>query len=217
MDLGHIDIDNLTKRQKEVYRLLMEGNKQAEIARILGCSKQNVNTTLKIIKKNAENPKAEKNPKNKIEKPKAETGARKTAIETYEKYKEADFSVLSKREREVIELRISGKTNRQIADELGISINNVWIYLERARAKLDGRKTAKQKWYEANRDKVYEKNKQNSKYLEYSKTYSKKYYKERTERFKEYNRQYYLENRERILEQQKQRRLRIKQERLESQ
>lgn len=55
------------------------------------------------------------------------------------------MSILSSRERESVKGKIDGRSYRQIADSLGISVSAVGVLLSRARAKLEGGETYEQK------------------------------------------------------------------------
>lgn len=122
----------------------------------------------------------------------------------YKKYKDADLSILSKRERESIEGRLEGKSYRQIADNLGISTSSVGVLLTNARAKLEGEETYEQK----NKEK-YNARRRTQEHREKEKQWHKNYverHPEHLDNLKEYNRECYLKNKKKILERAKKRR-----------
>lgn len=133
MDKIIVDMDKLTDRQKEVFLLSEKGMKLKEIAEILGCTYQNVDCILKTIHKNAENGYQRRN----VKKP--------GKYNYKDNYKDADLSVLGKKEREVIEKRIEGKSYTQIAKEMGTTPSSVGVQLYNARAKMENRETYQQK------------------------------------------------------------------------
>ena len=49
--LGTLDLSLFTKKQSEVIKLLYKGLNKSEVAKILGCSKQNIDSYLKNIRK----------------------------------------------------------------------------------------------------------------------------------------------------------------------
>lgn len=57
-------------------------------------------------------------------------------IMTIDLHDHRDADVLTKREREVAELAAAGRTNKEIADELFVSIRTVENHLQRVYAKL---------------------------------------------------------------------------------
>lgn len=196
-----IDISSLTTRQREVLSLFLDGKMQTEIADILGCSKQNVSIILKTISSNITKPKDKITKTKRENEPKVKKVRKVVDVfsEDREKYKDSDLSILALREREVLRLRISGKTYGQIADELNISTSAVGVMLGRARSKLDGKETQAQKYFHANRKKIYAKRKENSQYIEKQKMYHEMYYQKNLGRIREYNSEYYKKNREKIL------------------
>lgn len=191
MDKIIVDMDKLTDRQKEVFLLSEKGMKLKEIAEILGCTYQNVDCILKTIHKNAENGYQRRN----VKKP--------GKYNYKDNYKDADLSVLGKKEREIIEKRIEGKSYTQIAKEMGTTPSSVGVQLYNARAKMENRETYQQK----NRDK-YNARRRGPEHKEQRKKWHKNFanaHPEYKEKLSEYNKKYYAKNKEKILERRKQR------------
>lgn len=165
MDKIIVDMDKLTDRQKEVFLLSEKGMKLKEIAEILGCTYQNVGRILKTIRKNAENRYQQQ-------------GRRESARCVYNyNYKDADLSVLTERERKIVQKKIEGKTYIQIAKDLGIAGTTVNNHLSHARAKLENRETEREKYRKKHREKVNE--------------YHRNYRKANPEKSSEYDKRYY--------------------------
>lgn len=185
-----VDVDKLSERQKEIYLLSKKGIMQTEIAKIYGCTKQNISYTLKKIYIDAENEFKRCN-------------ENRGQFERYN-YKDADLNVLTRREKEVIEKMIKGETRIQIAQDMGITPKTVGIYLCRARAKLENRETYEQK----NRDKINAK-RRTPEHREKEKVWHKNFvnaHPEFKKKISEYNKEYYAKNKGKILKKSKQRR-----------
>lgn len=200
---GQVDVGRLSERQRKIYAMREEGMTQAEIARALGCSKQNVHIILKTIEKNIQNDMG-KSTEEALQAKKRKEGEKGANNIAYKKYKDADLSILSSRERETMEGKLEGKSYRQIADSLGISVSTVGVSLANARAKLGGEETYAQK----NKEK-YNASRRTQEHREKEKQWHKNYverHPEHLDKLKKYNREYYLKNKEKILERAKKRR-----------
>lgn len=118
--MDKVNVDNLSDRQKEVFDLYKNiGMSQKKVAEELGCTKQNISCVLNYIKKQKQ-----KNPK------------RPTA-DKYQQYKSADLSILTDWEKEILTMKMEGKTYKQIAEKLKTTAPSVGVALSRARAKLE--------------------------------------------------------------------------------
>lgn len=118
----------------------------------------------------------------------------------YEKYKELDLSKLTPRQKQVMEMKLSGMKVKDIATELGISQPVVSTLLHNARERLDGREIRTQIYYRENREKFKQyKEKHKEEIREAKRRYHEEHREERLEKMKEYNKKYYEQNRERIL------------------
>lgn len=125
----------------------------------------------------------------------------------YEKYKGLDLDVLTPRQKQVMEMKLSGMTVKKIAEELGISQPAVATLLRNARERLDGGETSAQKYYRENRDKFKQYKEEHKEEIKIAKRkYHEEHREERLAAMKEYNKKYYEENRERILAKTKARR-----------
>lgn len=188
--MDKIVIDNLSERQKEVFLLYKKiGMTEEKVAEELGCTKQNISAVLNCIKN------------------KRTTAGRqkRTTAEKYQQYKTADLSILADREKEIITLRMEGKTNKQIAEALQITPSNVGATLNRAKTKLEGEETYQQKNRELVNARMREKRRtpeQREKEYKWRRDYINNH-PEFKEHLKAYQREYYLRNKERILEKRK--------------
>lgn len=198
---------NLTARQREVLDMYNAVMSQTEIAKELGCSKQNISIILKTIENNERKSKeAHKKPARKRSRRGSQKGGRagrKLAENAYLKYADADLSILSKREKEILLKKIEGRTHGEIADELRISTSAVGVLLKRAVDKLNGRSTYEQK----NKERINAR-RRTPEHREKAKVWHKNYvasHPDFKDRLRDYNRRYYIENRDRILERQKNR------------
>lgn len=119
----------LTERQEQVYRMWSDGMRTVDIAKTLGCTSGSVLCTLSRAKKKI-------------------AGelliSRKIRID-YSKYEGMDMSQLTEGERKTLELRIKGKYDREIAEELGTSISVVGAMVSNAVSKLEGTYRAEDK------------------------------------------------------------------------
>lgn len=195
------DLSILTPRQKEVFLLYASGKTCVEIARILGCSKQNASALLHAAKRKLENP-PQKKAKPRADKPSEKT--KKTCLSCYEKYQNCSLDVLTEREREIFSMKLSGMTYSQIAQQVGITSSGVGVLLKNARDRLEGRKTGAEIWNEKNQDKIksYRKSadyaiKQSERHKKYAESEKNK------EKMQKYYKEWYQKNRERILEKQR--------------
>lgn len=124
----------------------------------------------------------------------------------YEKYKGLEFNLLTPRQRQVMEMRLSGMKVKDIATELRISQPVVSTLLHNARERLDGGEIYTQVYYRKNREKFKQYKEQHKDEIKIAKRkYHEEHREERLERMKEYNKKYYEENRERILAKEKER------------
>ncbi len=174
LDLGKYrdsDLECLAKMQREYFNMALSGLSVADIAKRRGCSKQNVYDAISGAIKKIESP------------------AKQKAIKTKNndlRFRDCDFSSLTRREKEVMEMRISGLQYVEIAAALSITTNCVGKHLDNARRKLNGMGARREEYYNAGgRERAAE--------------YHKKYYRERRESLAEYNKNYYAKNRQRIL------------------
>lgn len=183
--MDKIVIDNLSERQKEVFLLYKKiGMTEKKVAEELGCTKQNISGVLNHIKdKETKAEKPKKDDKSKTPK----TPKRTTVSEKYQQYKTADLSILTDWEKEILTMKMEGKTYKEIAEELKTTAPSVGVALSRARAKLENKLEYREKKKEWHRNFVNN-------------------HPEFKEHLKAYNREYYLKNRERILEKARKRR-----------
>ena len=196
--MNEIDAENLNEKYKEVFILYKKiGMTQKMVAEELGCTPQNISLILNSIKN--KEPKAEKQ-NQKSEKAKKRT----TALENYQQYKSADLSILTDREKEILTMKIEGKTYKEIAEKLGTSVSFVGAMLNRAKTKLDGKET-----YEQRNRELINARRRTPDHREKEKKWHRNFmnnHPEFKEHLKAYRRKYYLENRERIIEKAKKRR-----------
>lgn len=126
----------------------------------------------------------------------------------YSTYKDRDLSILTTLQKEILMLKISGNTSKEIAEKLSVSVNTVGTLLQKARNKLDGKMTSSEKWYKKNREKVLQSRKLSREdpiKVKKRQETDKKYYAKNKERFSDYNKQYYQAHREEILLRQRER------------
>lgn len=194
--LKKIELDALTERQYIAVKAVIARKSLTEIAKEMNCSKQNVSELIK----SAQERYIRIQGKQECASTKIQQCSTTIPHNAYEIYANYDLSVLTPREKEMMLLKISGLSYREIANKLGlISTSGVGVILRRAREKLTGtynrdeiNKKA-QEWRKKNPEKVKEVNK-------------KQYVKNREKRIKDmkqYNKKYYQEHREEILEKQK--------------
>lgn len=181
----NVDKTKLTDKQRKVYDLYNSGMIQVEIAKELGCSRQNVSRMLKSIRecKNGEKRKrgggSGKAPRN--------------PLVDYNKYLGMDLSELSDRQRKALVLRMEGKTCKEIAEILNISRRAADSLLQTARMKCDG------KW-EEHEKKVRERNKvYNSENREQKTLAAREYREKNRDKYKRYQQEYYKKNKEKIV------------------
>lgn len=153
-----IDLNNCTERQKMVINMLEQGMKYSEIAEQIGCSRQNV---YRIIE-------SAKNSKRQMHKKLQVDNANKKKREgiDYSIYAEKDLSGLTDLEREIMQLKLSGMANKDIASLLEITQVNVGTKLNRARKKLDGKQAYPRKYYLSSPEKLDEVQKERPGYIE---------------------------------------------------
>lgn len=201
--MNEIDAENLNEKYKEVFILYKKiGTTQKMVAEELGCTRQNISRILNSIK-NKES-KAEKQ-NQKSEKAKKRT----TASENYQQYKTADLSILTGREKEILTMKMEGKTYKEIAEKMETSTSSVGAMLNRAKNKLEGKETCQQKYQQKNRELINAR-RRTPEHREKEKKWHRNFmnnHPEFKEHLKAYKREYYLKNRERILEKAKERRL----------
>ena len=155
-----IDLDNCTERQKMVINMLRQGIKYAEIAERIGCSRQNVYQ----IVESAKNPKY---PMHKHNKPQTDnTNKEKRESIDYSLYAEKDLSGLTDLERKIMQLKLSGMANKDIAFLLETTPVNVGTKLNHARKKLDGKRPYPRKYYLSSPEKLDEVQKERPGYIE---------------------------------------------------
>lgn len=203
--LKELCLERLTEKQKNAVLMVLDGKTQAEIAKITGCSVQNISCLIKAaIERNSRI----------LARGEKRIAPRKKAVRcqtkgrlgrNYGEYKDKDFTSLTPREKEIMTLKIEGLTYQQIADRVGVQSSCVGALLHRARAKLDGtyhdglRVTINQRAREARKkspDKVRKNNK-----MAYLKNREK-----RIADMREYNKKYYQQHREEILKRQEEKR-----------
>lgn len=201
--MNEIDAENLNEKYKEVFILYKKiGTTQKMVAEELGCTRQNISLILNSIKN--KEPKAEKQ-NQKSEKAKKRT----TASENYQQYKTADLSILTGREKEILTMKMEGKTYKEIAEKMETSTSSVGAMLNRAKNKLEGKETCQQKYQQKNRELINAR-RRTPEHREKEKKWHRNFmnnHPEFKEHLKAYKREYYLKNRERILEKAKERRL----------
>lgn len=201
--MDKIVIDNLSERQKEVFLLYKKvGMTQKMVAEELGCTRQNISRILNSIKN--KEPKTEGRKKNN----KPEKQKRKTVSKNYQQYKSADLSILTDREKEILTMKMEGKTYKEIAERLETSTSCVGSMLNRAKNKLEGKETCQQKYQQKNRELINarrrtpeHREKERKRHRNFMNNHP-----EFKDHLKAYRRRYYLENRERIIEKVKKRR-----------
>ena len=142
------NINVLTNRQKEVYLLWKSGMSQAQIAREIGTSPQNISSILKYANDRIKNGR----------KPRSKRKNRKSnRINSCKKYENCDMSMLTERQRRILQYRIAGKTGSEIAKIEGVSEGTIWATLDTAVCKITcefGEKKEYQRLY----NKEYRKN-----------------------------------------------------------
>lgn len=118
-----------------------------------------------------------------------------------------DLSILTDKERIIVELRLGGKSNKEICQEIGIKrLDSV---IQRIRYKIGiGDIPYYMKHYEEHRDRIKEKRKEYYKKKGSSRKVPLKQYEseEKRNHIKEYNKKYYNAHREELLKKQKERR-----------
>lgn len=179
-----IIMEKLSEREKKVIILYKSGMTHEEIAKKLGCARQNISHILKCIKETNGIP----------------IQPNKKRMD-YRKYKTEDLSILTQLEKNIFIKWLDGNTYSQIAEQLNITSSSVGSLLCRVKTKLDGEETYEQK----NRELVNAR-RRTPEHREKAKKWHKNYvnnHPEFKEQLKSYNREYYLKNRERILEKQK--------------
>lgn len=119
----------LSTKELEIYKLISSGVTQAEVARILGCSRQNVNQYVSGINKKLAG---------RIGKKTSPRG-RRCRI-NYSKYKDMDLSMLSDKQRRILLYKIGGKTIHEIAESEGMPACTVSAVLTSTIKVLDGKK-----------------------------------------------------------------------------
>lgn len=134
-----------------------------------------------------------------------EAKKRRNNASNYQKYSDYDLSVLTNREKEILELKISGMTYSEISEKLGITSGAVGVMLQKSREKLNCVVTIQQKYYQENREKIRIQRKE-PEYLERKKEYNKAYVRKHQDQVKQYLKEYYQKNRGKILERQKEKR-----------
>lgn len=193
--MNEIDAENLNEKYKEVFILYKKiGMTQKMVAEELGCTRQNISLILNSIK----------NKESKAEKPKTEKLKRTTASENYQQYKSADLSILTDREKEILIMKMEGKTYKEIAERLETSTSSVGSLLCRAKTKLEGKET-----YEQRNRELVNARRRTPEHREKEKKWHRNFmnnHPEFKEHLKAYRREYYLKNRERIIEKVKKRR-----------
>lgn len=126
----------------------------------------------------------------------------------YNEYQEEKLAILTKRQREIVEMKISGIKNNEIAHILKIKPSVVSTTLRNARDRLHGKTEYSKEYYKNNKEKIKEQSGQyysaNKEILkEKSAENRRKYYEENRETLlekkREYNKQYYQKNKDRIL------------------
>lgn len=193
--MNEIDAENLNEKYKEVFILYKKiGMTQKMVAEELGCTRQNISLILNSIK----------NKESKAEKPKTEKLKRTTASENYQQYKSADLSILTDREKEILIMKMEGKTYKEIAERLETSTSSVGSLLCRAKTKLEGKET-----YEQRNRELVNARRRTPEHREKEKKWHRNFmnnHPEFKEHLKAYRREYYLKNRERIIEKVKKKR-----------
>lgn len=155
-----IDLNNCTERQKMAINMLEQGMKYSEIADRIGCSRQNV---YQIV----ESAKNLKYPMHKHKKPQTDnTNKKKRESIDYSLYAEKDLSGLTDLERKIMQLKLSGMANKDIASLLEITPVNVGTKLNHARKKLDGERAYPRKYYLSSPEKLDEVQKERPGYIE---------------------------------------------------
>lgn len=155
-----IDLNNCTERQKMVINMLEQGMKYSEIAERIGCSRQNVYQIVESAKK-------PKHPMQKHKNPQADnTNKKKRESIDYSLYFGKDLSGLTYLERKIMQLKLSGMANKDIASLLEITPVNVGTKLNHARKKLDGERAYPRKYYLSSPEKLDEVQKERPGYIE---------------------------------------------------
>lgn len=172
----------MTNKQRMVYDLYNSGMKQSDIAKELGCSRQNVSNILKSIRgrRSGESGKIRND----------ENGINGSRID-YSQYMESDMTILSDRQRIALLLRMEEKTYAEIAEALSVSVEAANSLLQVARMKCEGR-------WDAHETKVCERNKvYNLKNRERKTLAAREYREKNREKYKKYQQEYYKNNKER--------------------
>lgn len=194
----------LTPRQLELINFIKNGLIASDLNKAMKCSRQNVSAMIKncvkIIERSRSNPEQplpkikksyyyknrekilekrklyREEKKQKKEKLPRKKGSGRKPIIDYAKYKNRDFSALSPRQREVLEIKANfpETTVKEIAEKIGISTGATGTYLHTAVQKLEGN------------------------YIETKRKYRQKYAKNNSQKIKEYKHNYYLKNKERL-------------------
>lgn len=143
--------DVLTEKQQEIVSFILLGKSVKEILEIEGCSRQNIYSMMddvihrmgsgKPVRKRRERkPKTEKPQKTKkikTQKPKMKVSRQKI---DYEKYINCDLSLLTESERKILMSVVKLKSNKEVAEKLGVSYSYITKTLISARAKLENDK-----------------------------------------------------------------------------
>ena len=201
--MNEIDAENLNEKYKEVFILYKKiGMTQKMVGEELGCTPQNISLILNSIKN--KEPKTEKQKTRKQKTEKRKSKKRTTVSENYQQYKSADLSILTDREKEILTMKMEGKTNKEIAERLETSTSSVGSLLCRAKTKLEGKET-----YEQRNRELVNARRRTPEHREKEKKWHRNFmnnHPEFKDHLKAYRRKYYLENRERIIEKVKKRR-----------
>lgn len=118
----------------------------------------------------------------------------------YEKYKGLSLDALTPRQKQVMQMRLSGMEVKEIVEELGISQGAVSTLLHNARERLDGIPISTKIYYRENIEKFKKyKEEHKDEIRERKRQYHYEHRDERLKKMKEYNKEYYRENRDKIL------------------
>lgn len=124
------NLSNLTKKERLYMQLAIEGKTNEEIAKMYDVSCKSINKILRTALYKLDNEYIEKDNHNSFIK------SKRKKID-YSKYSNYDLSNLSERTQDIFSLKISGKSNKEIAEMYKISPGNVSSILYNAAIKLD--------------------------------------------------------------------------------
>lgn len=183
-----MDISILRAEQQEVFKMALSGKSQSEIARELNCSRQNISVKIQTYCSILDGSTKVLQKKEKVQ------SAERSHLNNVKSYRKintflfGDLSCLANRERQVVELIISGIKPIEIAKNLELSVGTVYVYLSNAQKKIQGEEVSpsskkyRKEYYQKNKDKICE--------------VQKEYYQKNKDKYHEYQKEYYQKNKD---------------------